>query len=73
MITGAPRFDADLAIWGAACRRVRHQGALKAGLREWNDGHRRVDGKRLEYRESVDNPPYLVKLIGQLPAPFEGQ
>ena len=21
---------------------------------------RRVDGKRLQYRESVDNPPYLV-------------
>jgi hypothetical protein len=32
---------------------------------------RQVDGKRLEYRESVDNPPYLVKLMGQLPAPLD--
>jgi len=36
---------------------------------------RRVDGKRLTYRESVDNPPYLVpkqELPTQPPAPFEG-
>ena len=35
---------------------------------------RQVNGKRLQYRESVDNPPYLAKWIGtgQLPAPFEG-
>jgi hypothetical protein len=32
---------------------------------------RQVDGKRLEYRESVDNPPYLVTLMGQLPAPLD--
>jgi len=32
-----------------------------------------VDGKRLTYRESVDNPPYLVpKAATQPPAPFEG-
>ena len=30
---------------------------------------RRVDGKRLQYRESVDNPPYLV-MVQQPPAPF---
>jgi len=36
--------------------------------RKLNDGERvakaikAIDGKRLEYRESVDNPPYLVKL-----------
>jgi transposase-like protein len=28
------------------------------------------DGKRLTYRESVDNPPYLVKATGQMEAPF---
>lgn len=33
---------------------------------------RQVEGKRLEYRESVDNPPYLARWTakGQLPAPF---
>ena len=29
---------------------------------------RRVDGKRLQNRESVDNPPYLIK-VQQPPAP----
>lgn len=33
---------------------------------------RRVDGKRLQYRESVDNPPYLVQ-VQQPPAPFGGE
>lgn len=32
-----------------------------------------VQGKRLEYRESVDNPPYLPQAMGQLPATFEGE
>ena len=32
----------------------------------------RVDGKRLQYRESVDNPPYLVK-VQQPPAPFNNE
>jgi transposase-like protein len=36
-----------------------------------NRAIRQVDGKRLEYRESVDNPPYVVKLMGQLPAPLD--
>jgi hypothetical protein len=31
-----------------------------------------VDGKRLEYRESVDNPPYLPVVWGQTDAPFGG-
>jgi transposase-like protein len=52
--------------------------------RKLDDGERvsraikQVDGKRLEYRESVDNPPYLVpewewrvKPV-QADAPFEG-
>jgi len=31
-----------------------------------------IDGKRLQYRESVENPPYLVPLPPkQLNAPFE--
>ncbi len=34
---------------------------------------RQVEGKRLQYRESVDNPPYLPKLKGQANAPFEEQ
>ena len=43
-----------------------------------NDGQRvsraikQVDGKRLEYRQSVDNPPYLPQLW-QMDAPFEGE
>jgi transposase-like protein len=46
--------------------------------RKMDDGQRvarairRVDGKRLQYRESVDNPPYLVK-VQQPPAPFHGE
>ncbi len=31
---------------------------------------RQVDGKRLEYRESVDNPPYLAEAMGQLDTPL---
>lgn len=44
--------------------------------RKMNDGQRvaaaikKVDGKRLEYRESVENPPYLSKLPEQMEAPF---
>jgi len=31
-----------------------------------------IHGKRLEYRESVENPPYLVPLTAkQIDAPFE--
>lgn len=30
------------------------------------------DGKRLEYRESVDNPPYFVP-VREPRAPFEGE
>lgn len=51
--------------------------------RKLDDGERvaraikQVDGKRLQYRESVDNPPYLVpnfeyKLPEQPEAPYEG-
>jgi len=47
--------------------------------RKMNDGQRvsaaikQIDGKRLEYRESVENPPYLPKpeLQPQMEAPFE--
>lgn len=33
---------------------------------------RQVEGKRLKYRESVDNPPYQPQFKGQVPAPLEG-
>src|SRR5437667_5331687 len=45
--------------------------------RKMDDGHRvaaaikKIDGKRLEYRESVENPPYLPQPTGQMSAPFE--
>jgi hypothetical protein len=45
--------------------------------RKLDDGERvsraikQVDGKRLEYRESVDNPPYLPAAKGQMNAPFD--
>jgi len=45
--------------------------------RKVNDGQRvfrairQCEGKRLKYRESVDNPPYLAQAMGQAPAPFE--
>jgi hypothetical protein len=32
---------------------------------------KQIDGKRLEYRESVQNPPYLPKPKAQMEAPFE--
>lgn len=44
--------------------------------RKLDDGARvsravkQVDGKRLKYRESVDNPPYLPAATGQADAPF---
>src|SRR5438067_766391 len=44
--------------------------------RKMNDGQRvaqaikQVDGKRLKYRESVDNPPYLPAAKGQMDAPL---
>jgi len=46
--------------------------------RKVNDGERvsraikQVEGKRLKYRESVDNPPYLPQFKGQADAPFGG-
>ena len=46
--------------------------------RKLDDGERvsraikAIDGKRLEYRGSVDNPPYLLVPKGQQNAPFEG-
>ena len=48
----------------------------KPGTRKLDDGARivraikQVDGKRLQYRESVDNLPYLPQPKGQLNAPF---
>jgi transposase-like protein len=45
--------------------------------RKMDDGQRvakaikQIDGKRLEYRESVECPPYQPKLTGQMAAPFE--
>jgi transposase-like protein len=45
--------------------------------RKLDDGQRvakaikAIDGKRLEYRESVDNPPYLPKPSGQMEADFD--
>lgn len=50
---------------------------FRYNTRKLDDGQRvtkaiqRVDGKRLQYRESVDNPPYLVRQR-QPPAPFAG-
>lgn len=44
--------------------------------RKMDDGQRvaraikQIDGKRLEYRESVENPPYLPKPEAQMEAPF---
>jgi len=49
---------------------------FRHNTREMNDGDRvaaairKVQGKRLEYRESVDNPPYLPVAMGQMKAPF---
>ena len=50
---------------------------FRYNTRKLDDGQRvtraiqRADGKRLTYLESVDNPPYFVK-VRQPPAPFDG-
>jgi transposase-like protein len=50
---------------------------FRYNTRKLDDGQRvaraikQVDGKRLQYRESVDNPPYLAQVMGQADAPFE--
>jgi hypothetical protein len=44
--------------------------------RKMDDGQRvsaaikAIDGKRLQYRESVENPPYLPQPSGQMEAKF---
>lgn len=44
--------------------------------RKMDDGQRvtraikQIDGKRLEYRASVENPPYLPKPTAHMEAPF---
>lgn len=49
---------------------------FRHNTRKMDDGQRvsaairKVEGKRLQYRESVDNPPYQPKAYGQLPAEF---
>jgi ISXO2-like transposase domain len=51
---------------------------FRHNTRKMDDGSRvsaairTVQGKRLEYRESVDNPPYLPEAMGQMDAPLEG-
>lgn len=50
---------------------------FRHNTRKMNDGQRiakairATDGKRLQYRESVDNPPYLVEQTRQMDAPFK--
>lgn len=50
---------------------------FRYNTRKLDDGQRvaraikQVDGKRLQYRESVDNPPYLAQVMGQMDAPIE--
>jgi transposase-like protein len=49
---------------------------FRYNTRKLDDGQRvtqaikAIDGKRLEYRESIENPPYLVVPKGQMEAPF---
>jgi len=49
---------------------------FRHNTRKLDDGQRvsaairKVQGKRLQYRESVDNPPYLAEAAGQLNAPL---
>ena len=44
------------------------QGPDPTGLRDLDDGEcveaaiRKVDGKRIRYRETIDNPPSLVDM-----------
>jgi len=50
---------------------------FRHNTRKLDDGQRvsrairQVEGKRLEYRESVDNPPYQPAMGGQIDAPFQ--
>lgn len=51
---------------------------FRYNTRKLDDGQRvaaaikKIDGKRLEYRESVDCPPYQPKLSGQMEAELKG-
>jgi hypothetical protein len=62
----------------ARAKHSKNEFSFRWNTRKLDDGERvaaairQVDGKRLEYRESVDNPPYLPAKIGQMDAPFEG-
>jgi transposase-like protein len=50
---------------------------FRHNTRKMDDGSRvsraikAVQGKRLEYRESVDNPPYMPQAMGQIDAPLD--
>ncbi len=52
---------------------------FRHNTRKLDDGNRvsraikAVQGKRLEYRESVDNPPYLSEAMGQIDVPLTEQ
>jgi transposase-like protein len=47
--------------------------------RKMDDGQRvaraikQIDGKRLQYRESIENPPYLPQPMGQMEAPLDAE
>jgi len=52
-------------------RRIRHGlGADASAPKRVSSAIKQVDGKRLEYRESVDNRPYLPEWREQMDAPF---
>jgi hypothetical protein len=78
-IMAAIVFGAQGQMSQGACGKLGRNsvGKFRRNTRKMNDGHRvaaaikQIDGKRLEYRESVENPPYAPKPSGQMTAPFE--
>jgi len=58
-------FLANIPVDDLACNRYQDKFQFRWNTRKMNDGQRvsaaikQIDGKRLEYRESVENPPYL--------------
>ena len=66
-IRAEPAFRADggrylLKAYPKVARRFSERETLVA------KAIKAIDGKRLEYRESVENPPYLPKPTGQMDA-----
>lgn len=83
ILLAPPRTDYDhIAIPSVSRKHLPNylnEFQFRWNTRKLDDGQRvaqaikAVDGKRLQYRESVDRPPYIPQPKGQMEAPFEAK